>query len=166
MLFKSERLYYRVWQKDDIPAGVGLWGNEEVMKYIEPVLSESQVALSIERGIEHYNSYAVQLFAMVLKETNEVIGCCGLSVEDFDEKIYEFGIHILSDFHHQSFGYEAGKAVLEFADTIDIKKIIATCHLENVYSKKLLMKLGFVYKGNVWYDDTYRFESYFEMERL
>jgi len=166
MLFESERLYYRVWRTDDVSVGIKLWGNEEVMKYIEPVLSESQVALSIERGIEHYKSHGVQLFAMVLKETNEVIGCCGLSVEDKDEKLYEFGIHIIPEFHHRGFGYEAGKAVLKFADTIDYKKIIAACHLENIYSRKLLLKLGFIYKGDVWYDDTNRYESYFELERL
>ena len=40
------------------------------------------------------------------------------------------------------------------------------CHLENVNSRKLLIKLGFIYKGDVWYDDTKRYESYFEMERL
>lgn len=166
MLFESKRLYYRVWQTGDLSVGIKLWGNEEVMKYIEPVLSESQVVLSIERGIEHYKLHGVQLFAMVLKETNEVIGCCGLSVEDKDEKLYEFGIHIIPEFHHKGFGYEAGKAVLKFADTIDYQKIIAACHLENIYSRKLLLKLGFIYKGDIWYDDTNCYESYFELERL
>lgn len=166
MLFESERLYYRVWQKEDVSVGLKLWGNEEVMKYIEPTLSESRIALSINRGIDHYKTFGVQLFAMVLKGRNEVIGCCGLSVEDEDEKVYEFGIHIMPEFHHQSFGYEAGKAVLEFTDAIDIKKIVAMCHLENVNSRKLLIKLGFIYKGDVWYDEVKRYESYFEMERL
>ena len=62
MLFESERLYYRIWQKEDVSVGLKLWGNEEVMKYIEPTLSESQVALSINRGIEHYKAFGVQLF--------------------------------------------------------------------------------------------------------
>lgn len=166
MLFESERLYYRVWQKEDVPVGVKLWGNEEVMKYIEPVLSECQVAISINKGIEHYKAYGVQLFAMVLKDTNEVIGCCGLSIEDEGENIYEFCIHIIPKHHHQGYGYEAGKAVLEFSESIDISKFIATCHLENINSRKLLVKLGFIYKRDVWYDDTNRVESYFEMERL
>ena len=159
MLFKSERLSYRLWTEEDLEAGLALWGNVDVMIYIEPVLNREQVKMSIKRGLEHYETYGTQLFAMVLED--KIIGCCGFSFEE--EGVYEFGIHILPDYHRQGFGYEAGKAALKFLSEKGDYKVIAACLPENTASRQLLFKLGFVYHNEIWFDDTNRYESYFEL---
>lgn len=164
-LFESERLYYRVWIEDDVEAGYNLWGSEAVMKYIEPVLSKDRVLKSIKNGILHYEKYNTQLYAMVMKETDEIIGCCGFSVEDYDAGIYEFGIHIMENFHSKGYGYEAGRAAIHYLKTNgDAKKIIGACHEENEPSEKLMKKLGFHSQGLVWFDDTSRYEKFFEYD--
>lgn len=162
MLFESERLYYRLWTLEDLEAGYRLWGDAEIMKYVEPPLTMDQVQNSIRRGMDHYKKYKTQLYAMVLKESQEIIGACGLKVEDVDLRIYEFGIHIMKDYHMKGFGYEAGLAVLNHMDHLQASKVIAACHLENQASKALLEKLDFNYKGDVYFDDTQRMEAYFE----
>ncbi len=135
------------------------------MKYIEDPLSRDRVKQSILRGIEHYHKYDLQLFAMVLKSTDEVIGCCGFSVEDIEEKTFEFAIHIMTPYQNMGYGYEAGMAALGYIKSYDINMIIAACHTENIKSKNLLLKLGFDYKGDVFFDDTNRFECYFERSK-
>lgn len=164
MLFESERLTFRVWNKNDLEAGFALWGNSEVMKLIEPALDKDQVARSIQAGADHYDKYGLQHFAMVNKENKKIIGCCGLSVEDFDKSVYEFVIHILPEYQNLGYGKEAGLAVLKFSKDKNVKKIVAACHTENAGSKSLLSYLGFTYIEDLWYDDTKRYECYYEMD--
>jgi len=164
MLFESERMYYRVWQSTDLQAGIDLWGNPQVMNLIEPPLSQGKVAMSIQRGIEHYEKYQTQLFAMVLKETDAIIGCCGFSCDNFQDKVYEFGVHIMPDHQSKGYGYEAGLAAINYIkDTLEVNQIIAACHVDNLKSEALLKKLKFDYKGELWFDDTNRYEKYFEI---
>lgn len=161
MLFHSHRMYYRIWTEEDLAAGIKLWGNPEVMKFIEEPLSDDGVLKSIQAGKRHYQNYGTQLFAMVLKKNDQIIGCCGFSVEDLENKTYEFGIHIMPEYQLKNYGYEAGKAAIAYIKN-QASLIIAACHLENKASEQLLLKLGFDYKGNRWFDDTKRYEQYFE----
>jgi RimJ/RimL family protein N-acetyltransferase len=42
---------------------------------------------------------------------------------------------------------------------------MAGCHPENEASKKVLLKSGFSFVGNKWFDDTQREEPCFEITR-
>jgi len=162
IVFQSKRLNYRVWTTDDLSAGIKLWGSHQVMKFIEPELNEAQVMKSIENGKKHYDEYGTQHFAMVTKDNNQIIGACDFGVEEEEPLVVEFVIHIMDEFWHKGYGFEAGQATLEFVESLKPSKIIAACHVQNVASKNLLLKLGFDYKGQVWFEDTQRFEDYFE----
>lgn len=160
MLFESKRLEFRVWEMTDAEAGFKLWGNPKVMAYIEPPLTRDAVKQSIQRGLEHYKKYGVQIFAMVLKDSREIIGCCGFVYEDETE--YEFVIHMMPEYHRNGYGFEAGTAAFTFIEKHGYSKIMAACHLENQASKALLLKLGMTYVGDEWFEDTKAYECLFE----
>lgn len=59
---------------------------------------------------------AARLWAVVLKETGEFIGDCGLTIQNIDgESLPEIGYHIHKKYWRKGFGSEAAKAVRDWA---------------------------------------------------
>ena len=69
----------------------------------------------IEWNIQNYQKYGFGIWAVVLKETGEFIGDCGLTIQNIDgELLPEIGYHINKRYWRQGFGSEAARAVRDW----------------------------------------------------
>ena len=98
-----------------------------------------------------------EAYAIVLKENNKMIGTC-----DFwptgKEGTFEMGYVLNPAFWNQGIMTEAGKEVLRFAFQDYGVHRMELEHLENnLASKKVALKLGFVYEGTK--RKAYKFEG-------
>lgn len=86
-------------------------------------------------------------FIIRLKDTEELVGCCGSGpVDDKDE--IDFGYWIGESFWGNGFASEAGQAVLDHVFNIDRFDVITTdCQCDNQASLRVLEKLGFKQVG-------------------
>ena len=78
-IIKADRIYLRPFSIDDIEPFAKICANPNVMRYIgdgQPV-SLDIIAEKIPEWIELYENKKYGLMALVLKETNELIGFCG-----------------------------------------------------------------------------------------
>jgi RimJ/RimL family protein N-acetyltransferase len=83
------------------------------------------------------------LYLVERKSDQHSIGLCGLvkrpELEDID-----IGYAYLPEFTGQGYAFEAGKAVIQFAqNTLKLDKLVAITSLHNIASENLLLKMGF-----------------------
>jgi len=84
--------------------------------------------------------------AIILKDTNKLIGSCDLHIRD--ENHAEIGWILHQDYWKQGYGAEAGVALLTLGfDDLGIHRIIARCDAENEGSARLMEKIGMRKEG-------------------
>lgn len=81
---------------------------------------------------------------LVLKETNEKIGICGLYCRGNSLEELELGFALLPQFEQNGFGSESVARLIQFGfDELSTRRITAITNFYNLDSQKLLLKLGF-----------------------
>jgi ribosomal-protein-alanine N-acetyltransferase len=154
---ESGRLLIMPWGSDDFPAARKLWGDPQVMRYIDTRggLSDDQVANKLCEEIERLRREGVQYWKLVLKATEEPIGCCGLRARDAAAGIYELGFHIMTSHWRRGYASEAAATVVRHAfDTMHLPVLVAGHHPLNAPSRAILGALGFRYVGDEPYAPT------------
>jgi RimJ/RimL family protein N-acetyltransferase len=83
------------------------------------------------------------LYLVERKSDQQAIGLCGLVKRPELEEI-DIGYAYLPEFTGQGYAFEAGKAVIQFAqNTLKLDKLLAITSLHNIASENLLLKMGF-----------------------
>jgi ribosomal-protein-alanine N-acetyltransferase len=161
--FESKRLRLRTFKKEDLDACMRFWGNEEVMKYCLGAVSKERIVQSIEgyNNLQEMKGFSV--YAVEVKEDNELIGCCGFNPSESDNEI-ELIYHFAQEHWGKGYATEAATLCIEYAqNNISVDKIVASVHPKHDASRKILEKLGFEFKGMKWFEDTKQEEPCFEM---
>ncbi len=166
-ILKTPRLILRTWTIADVQDGYAIWGDPEVMKFVDSGKPQAleRVRKSIEAGIKHQEKFGYQHWAVIEKESAKLIGACGFNSTD-QVGVIELVFHFSKFYWGRGYATESALGCIEFAfDQLKPEKVIAGCHPDNEASKKVLLKSGFFYVGNKWFDDTQREEPCFEILR-
>ena len=115
MIIETERLFLREMTEEDFPALYKVLADSDIMKHYPYDFDENRVKNWIERNIERYRVLGFGLWAVCLKETGEVIGDCGLTMQLINGEIKpEIGYHIRADKQRNGFAKEAAIAVRDW----------------------------------------------------
>lgn len=168
IITETARLILRTWTLEDVDFGLAIWGNKEVVKHIglDKPLDREGVLETIKKGIDHQMRNGYQHWAVMQKDTNEIIGACGFNefhqVHEHERSI-ELVFHFMPKAWGQGYATEAAEACLNYAhEFIKSDRIIAGVEEGNIRSIRVLDKLGFQYLGLVYFDDTKTFEPMYE----
>ncbi|HWT01443.1 MAG TPA: GNAT family N-acetyltransferase [Pyrinomonadaceae bacterium] len=147
---ETARLRLRGFTPDDLDALCQVFGDPEVMKYIsggEPRTREATEE-GLLRSIEGWRKRGFGLWAVVEKETGELIGYCGLiSLEDTPEIEVAYGL--MRSAWGKGFAAEAARASLGYGfNELKLERIVAVVNPENAASRRVLEKLGMKYAKN------------------
>ena len=116
MIIETERLKLREYTYDDFDSLYEILSDEETMEHYPKPFDEEKVRWWIQWNIENYAKYGFGLWAVVLKQTGEMIGDCGLTIQNIDgELLPEIGYHIHKKYWRNGFGSEAARAVRDLA---------------------------------------------------
>lgn len=154
---ESERIGFGVWNSSDLELAQKLWGNRQVTEYIsgKGFFSEKEITERLIKEIRNQEQYKVQYWPIFMKDTQEFMGCCGLRPYDLDKKIYEIGIHLLPQYWGKGIGSEALNTVIEYAfKKLKVENLFAGHNPKNSASKKLLIKAGFKFIREEYYEPT------------
>ena len=144
---ESERLILRTWAPDDLDAGVRIWGDAEVMEFVGGPLTRDQVAAAIRAGTAHQEKHGCQHWAVVDRETGDVIGCCGFNTmpgrPEFDDAL-ELAVHIARHAWGNGYATEAVQMVVEYAlASLQTGLLVAWSERGNAVMHRVLKKCGF-----------------------
>ena len=85
-----------------------------------------------------YQKYGFGLWAVILKETGEMIGTCGVSMQMIDDEMKpEIGYHLRKDYNRQGLGKEITRAIKDyFFNNFDFDEVYSYMDKDNVASYK------------------------------
>lgn len=116
MQLETQRLILREMVPGDFEALYKVLGDADIMRHYPYTFDEKRVRDWIDRNIERYEIFGFGLWAVVLKETGEMIGDCGLTMQNIGGKIKpEIGYHIRRDRQRKGYAKEAARACRDWA---------------------------------------------------
>ena len=116
MIIETERLFLREMDENDFDALYEVLADADIMQHYPYTFDENRVRNWIQRNIERYRIFGFGLWAVCLKETGEMIGDCGLTLQLIDGRIKpEIGYHIRANKQRNGYAKEAAIAVRDWA---------------------------------------------------
>lgn len=142
---ETERLILRPMTQTDFDELLLIFTDPNVMAAFqhEPFTCE-QMQHWLSRNLEHQQQYGYGLFSVLLKESGELIGDCGLEQMDLGgQTLAELGYDFRSDYWNQGFASEAARAVRDYAfQVLKLPQLISLIRVGNLSSKRVAEKVG------------------------
>lgn len=111
----TKRLLLREMNTDDFDSLYRVLADSDIMQHYPYSFDEQRVRNWIERNIERYRIFGFGLWAVCLKDTGEMIGDCGLTMQNIGGTIKpEIGYHIRHDMQKKGYAKEAATAVRDW----------------------------------------------------
>ena len=155
---ESERIIFRRIVPEDFDTWLPFYKNPKSTQYWEG-LSKNPEAACKEQFKNIFKRYEKELGgmnALILKETNKLVGICGLLVQKVDgiEEL-EIGYSILPEYWRKEYAFEAAKKSKDYAfEQGFTSSLISIIHIDNIPSQKVALKNGMqldkttIYKEN------------------
>jgi RimJ/RimL family protein N-acetyltransferase len=146
---ETPRLILRDFQPKDSHQLAPILANAKVMKFsLTGVLSASQVRAKVDNFIASYKKFAFGKWAIIFKESNKLIGYCGIAIEQIDKADEpEIGYRLDPAFWGCGLATEAASTALQYGfERLNFPDILGIVERENVASVRVLKKLGMKYK--------------------
>ncbi len=116
MKIETERLFLREMNEDDYAALYSVLADPDNMQHYPYNFDENRVKNWIAKNVERYRVFGFGLWAVCLKETGEMIGDCGLTMQNINGTICpEIGYHIRRDCQRKGYAKESAGAVRDWA---------------------------------------------------
>ncbi len=144
IILETDRLFLREMNMDDFDALYKVLADREIMQHYPYDFDEERVKSWIERNMNRYQENGFGLWAVCLKDTGEMIGDCGLTLQNIEGEILpEICYHIRADYQRKGYAKEAAIAVRDwaFANT-DYPALYSYCKYTNVGSYKTAESIG------------------------
>lgn len=148
MILETERLYLREMEQTDFEALCKILQDEDTMYAYEGVFSSDEVHEWLDRQITRYQKWGFGLWAVVLKETNEMIGQCGLTMQTWKEnEVLEIGYLFERSYWHNGYAIESAKACKKYAfETVDAMEVCSIIRDTNIASQNVAIRNGMIRK--------------------
>ena len=111
-MIETERLLLRPYTLSDFDSLYEIMSDPETMQHYPAPFDEEKTRNWITWNMDNYEKYGFGLWAVILKETGEFIGDCGITLQNIDGEILpEIGYHIHKKYWRRGFAKEAARAV-------------------------------------------------------
>lgn len=140
---ETKRLILRTMYATDLHALHLIFTDVQVMaSFNHDPFTREQMGRWLQRNLDHQNQYGYGLFAVLLKETGELIGDCGLEQME-DQGAAELGYDFRSDFWNRGYATEAAIAVRDYAfNVLKLPRLISLIRVGNLASRRVVEKVG------------------------
>lgn len=118
MRIETKRLFLREMTPEDFNALYTVLADSDIMQHYPYTFDEARVKNWINKNAERYRVFGFGLWAVCLKSTGEMVGDCGLTMQNIGGTILpEIGYHIAKAHQRQGFAKEAAQAVGDWTFT-------------------------------------------------
>lgn len=148
---ETERLYMREMNSSDFNDLCRILQDNDTMYAYEGAFSDSEVQDWLDRQIERYKKWGFGLWVVVLKETEEMIGQCGLTLQPWKEsEVLEIGYLFNRRYWHNGYATEAAKACKIYAfEVLKAGEVCSIIRDTNFPSQNVAIRNGMI-KTDTW----------------
>jgi ribosomal-protein-alanine N-acetyltransferase len=148
-IIETERIILRELDEIDLKPLADIYADPDVMRYVGKgvVLTAEQAGKSIANWKKYYERYKFGNWATVEKESEALIGLCGLSWLP-DNSDIEVSYLFSKPAWGKGYATETANAILDFGfNKFGLKRIVALVYPENTASIHVIDKLGMKPEG-------------------
>jgi ribosomal-protein-alanine N-acetyltransferase len=150
---ETSRIRLRQFCADDLDAYAAIMGSYEVGKEFPKGTGHTreESKKSLDSIMNHWNKHGFGIWAMTDKQTNTLLGRCGLNLITETSEV-EVDFVVAPKNWGRGFATEAAKAALEYGFTVlGLKRIIALAKPDNIASRRVIEKIGMHFVKNAQY---------------
>ena len=150
-ILETSRLILREFELHDAKEMWELNNDPDVIKYTgDPPFESVEEAKLFLKNYSDYQKNGFGRWAVLLKDTNEIIGWCGLKLND-DTKV-DIGFRFFKKYWNNGYATESAKACLQYGfKNLELTEIIGRASVYNKPSIKVLENIHM----NYWKTETY-----------
>ncbi|MDF2882134.1 MAG: guaA3 [Clostridiaceae bacterium] len=144
MILETERLYLREMNQADFSSLCKILQDKDVMYAYEHAFDDDEAQEWLDRQIMRYNQYGFGLWAVILKDTGEMIGQCGLTMQDCNNRqVLEVGYLFQKAFWHKGYASEGAIACKEYAfEVLNADEVFSIIRDTNIASQNVAKRNG------------------------
>ncbi|NBI65247.1 N-acetyltransferase [Pseudoflavonifractor sp. 60] len=144
MILETERLYLRELEQADFHSLCKILQDGDTMYAYEGSFSDSEVQEWLDRQISRYQKWNFGLWAVILKETEHMIGQCGLTMQPWKEtEVLEIGYLFERSYWHKGYATEAAKACKKYAfEGLKAEEVCSIIRDTNIASQNVAIRNG------------------------
>ena len=148
-VLQTRQLILRRLTHDDFPALYAVLADSDIMEHYPYTFDETRVRSWIQRNLRRYEEDGFGLWAVVLKETGEMIGDCGITMQNIHGTMLpEIGYHIRADRQRRGYASEAAAACIRYAfENYGFPAVYSYMKYTNIPSQRTAMKNGMKFIG-------------------
>lgn len=149
VILQTERLYLRKLEQSDFHSICRILQDEKTMYAYEHAFSDEEVQDWMERQLSRYEEYGFGLWAVILKENNELIGQCGLTMQDWEgREVLEIGYLFRRAYWKKGYAIEAAGACKEYAfHNLQAEEVFSIIRDNNISSQNVARRNGMTVCG-------------------
>ncbi len=149
MVLETERLVLRRFMEPDGAAWSKVLADPQVMYAYEHGFSPEEVRQWMDRQQERYEKNGFGLWAVIEKESGELIGDCGITMQDWDgREVPEIGYHLRRDKWGQGFATEGAVACRAYGfRALGFPEVFSIIRDNNFPSQRVAIRNGMSVRG-------------------
>ena len=143
-ILETERLILRQISGHDSPALAAYLSDPETMLHYPKPFEPADVDRLIARVAQTYHDYGFGLYAVLLRQSGELIGDCGFIIQEVNGQMEtELGYHFARQHWNQGFATEAAAACRDHAfGVLKLNRLISLIRPVNLQSRRVAEKVG------------------------
>ena len=150
-ILETPRLLLREMTTSDLPAICRVLQDEKTMYAYEHAFSDEEAQAWLNNQLRRYREDGFGLWAVVLKESGEIIGQCGITLQDVNgEWVPEVGYLFERAYWHRGFATEAAIACKEYAfNVLGLDTVYTIIRDNNIASQNVAKRNGMTVCGRI-----------------
>ena len=144
IVLETPRLLLREFTPADANALETVLGDPVTMQYYPAAFDRKGIEEWIGKNIGRYQRDGHGLWALMLKDSGELIGDCGCTLQEVEGmNQIEVGYHVRRDLWGRGYATEAARACMEYAFAqLGAARVISMIRPENLQSRRVAEKNG------------------------
>lgn len=154
---ETARLLLRMFSQDDLDDLSRIYADADVMKYLSGhSLTREETSGWLKYFLDGWENYGFGWWAVVLKESGELIGHCGLQFIHVTPEV-EVTYGLAKTYWRVGLASEAARACLRYGfEDLKLDRIYALADPGNIGSHRVMERVGMKYDKTEYYkDDLY-----------
>ena len=143
-ILETPRLALRPMTQEDLPALRRTLQDPVAMTAYEHAFSDEETQAWLDRMLTRYQNDGFALWAVILKETGEWIGQCGVTLQQWgDRTVHEVGYLFERAYWHHGYAAEAAAACRDYAfEVLGLDEVFTITRDSNLPSQRVAERNG------------------------
>ena len=147
VILETDRLQLREMTLSDIGALSSMLQDEKVMYAYNGAFNDEETLAWMQKQMQRYEEYGFGLWGVFIKNTDEMIGQCGITMQEYKAtQVPEIGYLLANEHWHKGYAVEAATACREYGfNALHFDALYSIIRDTNIASQNVALRNGMSY---------------------